>query len=211
MTTFVELARVIIGRDDVGLAADVVDGAIAEPLRGRVPATLLQFLREIGGASELLAGFHRFRGAADLELHKDHLLFLDENQDVIVWAVPLGEDDPFVVQFPVVDGALDGPFPEGARLSEFLRAMVIMQATHGDLMPHVGYVEREADASLLLLEAGLSRVAVVGELTAFAGADTVATTVADDDGETVLVATSSMAAFKNFADKLEVEVDIFEL
>jgi len=206
--TFSALAAAFCGHDDVGL--DVDEDTIPAAVRDAVPAVLLRLWREVGGAPQLLTGFHRFRPLAELELHEDHVLFLDEHQDVVIWGVARGDDA--VMQFPVVDDGLDGPFAEGARLEDFLRAMLVMQATHGaDVMPHVGYVERGVGTAAALSAAGLTALPAVGGLTALFAPGIAATIVADDDGETVIVATRASEDLERFAAALDIDLDVFEL
>ncbi len=212
---FTAIAHFICGREPAGLAAAAVIDAVPAPLRRALPAAWQTFMQEVGGEEELLSAFQRFRMPAELELVDGHVVFLEENQGGVLWAFRLGDadaDDPDVVQFVVTDEGLDGPFSEETSLTSFLLAILIMQGTHGDgLLPHVGYVERGLGTAAILEATGLRVVAEAGTLTALLGDDAVATIVADDDGETVIVATANEAAFHRFAAALEIDADVFEL
>ncbi len=213
--SFAEIARFICGRDPQGLAADAVVSDVAVPLRRALPAVWRTFMQDVGDEAELLSAFQQFRAPADLDIVDGHVVFLEENQGVVLWAFRLGDnnpDDPDVVQFVVTDEGLDGPFSEQTPLGAFLRATLIMQATHGDgLLPHIGYVERGLGTAAVLEAAGLRVVANAGTLTALMGDDAIATIVADDDGETVIVATTAPATFDRFAAVLGIDADVFEL
>lgn len=180
-----------------------VDTPATTPAPKNVPSVLRTFLSDVGD-ERLLLGFHRFLTGDDLQRANGYLLFLEENQGVVLWGVRAdGTDDPEVVQFPVVGNELDGPFPEGVPLSTFLLAIMVMQLTHGDGMAHVGHQEvpETHKAAALLADAGLAPIAAVNGLYAFAGPGVGATLVAggDEDGATLLLATNSLELLEHHA------------
>lgn len=210
--SFVEIAVALCGHEGLGLAPDVVADLVPGDLLAQVPATLLRFWHEVGAANELLSCFHRFRRPSDIELHDGNLIFLEENQHVVLWAVSTGDDDPPVLQYPVLDEGLDGPFPEGVRLADFLRSVLVMQAAQGsDFMPHVGYVEREAGGASLLANSGLAALPPVGDLAAFFAPGIAATVVGDEDSETIIVGTRTEADLERFAALFGLSRTAFEL
>lgn len=177
--SFADIAR------SLGLEPQGLDLPPAVP----VPAALLQLWREIGGNHDLLSGFQRFRLPNEVEVHDGNVLFLDEHQGVVVWAVPCAGDDPPVLQYPVGDeGQLEGPYPEDATLGDFLRAVLVMQATHGHVLPYAGSRARAAGSAQVLVDAGLTALAPVGELQPFIGAGIAVSVMSEDDGEVVFVA-----------------------
>ena len=174
-----------------------------------IPGVLGTFFREVGD-ERVLGGYHRFVMGDELQRVNGYLLFLEENQGVVLWGVRAdGSDDPEVVQFPVVGDELDGPFPEGVPLSTFLLAIMVMQLTHGDAMAHVGHQEvaETQKTAALLADAGLQPIAAVNGLYAFAGPGVGATLVAggDDEGATLLVATNELELLEHQALVLGVD------
>ena len=186
-----------------------VDTAPAAPPPKNIPSVLSTFLRDVGD-ERLLLGFHRFLTGDELQRVNGYLLFLEENQGVVLWGVRAdGSDDPEVVQFPIVGDELDGPFPEGVPLSTFLLAIMVMQLTHGDALAHVGHQELAdtQQAAALLADGELIPIAAVNGLHAFAGPGVAATLVAggDDDGATLLLATDDLDRFEHWALVLGVD------
>jgi hypothetical protein len=174
-----------------------------------IPAVLRQFFSDVGD-QRLLSGFHRFLLDDELQRVNGYLLFLEENQGVVLWGVRAdGSDDPDVVQFPVVGDELDGPFAEGVPLSTFLLAIMVMQLTHGDAFAHVGHQElpEVQKASALLADGELVPIAAVNGLYAFAGPGVAATLVTgdDDDGATLLLASNDLDRLEHWALVLGVD------
>jgi hypothetical protein len=186
-----------------------VDTAPTAPLPKNIPAVLRTFFNDVGD-ERLLSGFHRFLVGDELQRVNGYLLFLEENQGVVLWGVRAdGSDDPDVVQFPVAGDELDGPFPEGVPLSTFLLAIMVMQLTHSDALGHVGHQELPDahKASALLADGELLPIATVNGLYAFAGPGVAATLVTgdDEDGATLLLATDDLDRFEHWALVLGVD------
>jgi hypothetical protein len=174
-----------------------------------IPSVLRTFFNDVGD-ERLLSGFHRFLTGDELQRVNGYLLFLEENQGVVLWGVRAdGSDDPEVVQFPIVGDELDGPFPEGVPLSTFLLAIMVMQLTHGDALAHVGHQElaETQKAAALLADGELLPIAKVNGLHAFAGPGVAATLVAggDEEGATLLLATDDLDRFEHWALVLGVD------
>jgi len=113
--------------------------AAAEKKLGlRLPIALRDYYFVAGRERSLNHAHNRLCALGDLEKHAGKLVFMEENQCVVVWGVAASSkagDDPAVYQGPIVDGEPSGWFLEQRKLSVFLVFMLHMQAAFGGGMP----------------------------------------------------------------------------
>lgn len=123
-----------------GVPAKEIAGA-EKRLERKLPAALTAYYRQTGRVKALHASFNRLVAPGRLEFAGDHLVFYEENQEVVVWAIAsaaLEKDDP-----PVDQGQFDRKkkrwsfYPEFKSVSEFACAQGAWQAVQGGL-PFVG-------------------------------------------------------------------------
>jgi len=116
------------------------DLAVAEKrLRITVPASLKEYYRTAGREVALNAAHNRLLPPDEWDVSDQKLVFLEENQGVVVWSVDVSAhaDDP-----PVFQGTPDlAEYPEHPLLSQFLQAMLHWQAVMGSALPCSGSAE----------------------------------------------------------------------
>ena len=108
--------------------------AAAEARLGvRIPAAIRAYFLLCGRETVLNQAHNRLLLPSDWCLDVDHLVFLTENQNVVVWGTDISEqsDDPPILQG--VNGNEIEWHPEHARASEFLIVMLHWQAVMGGL------------------------------------------------------------------------------
>jgi hypothetical protein len=108
--------------------------AAAEARLGvRIPSAIRAYFLLCGRETVLNRAHNRLLLPSDWCLDVDHLVFLTENQNVVVWGTDIGEqtDDPPILQG--VNGNEIEWHPEHARASEFLIVMLHWQAVMGGL------------------------------------------------------------------------------
>ncbi len=111
----------------------------------RIGAQLPQSLRDYylvaGKETVLNHAMNRLLPLADLEIENGKLVFMEENQCVVLWAANVttrAAQDPKVFQGPVVDGEANKWYEEAPTCSGFLVFMLHLQAAYGGGMPHTG-------------------------------------------------------------------------
>ena len=106
-------------------------------LRIKLPKALREYYLAAGRERRLNHAFNRLLAPSEWELHGDKLVFCEENQCVVVWAVRLapGCDDPPVFVATVVDGEPARWFPEHGHSSQFLVFMLHLQGAYGGGLP----------------------------------------------------------------------------
>lgn len=138
--TFEAILRKPSSRD--GYSAQTV--RVAESRLGtKLPRALRDYYLLIGRHS-LNRVFNQLLPPSRIEISGRHLVFQEENQAVVVWGTKVSSeaDDPAVFVANVVNDGTTGPWlPEKARCSQFLSAMLCLQAVFGGL-PHRGFAER---------------------------------------------------------------------
>ncbi|KAA2267162.1 hypothetical protein F0L68_01135 [Solihabitans fulvus] len=112
-------------RESDGVPAEDVNAAerrVGHPM----PGSLRALYRTIGACDELLNSHNVFVPVERLAVDGGHLVFADENQDVVSWGFPvevLGSEDPEVWQ-RVNDGGEEPPwYSEEKALADFLGEM----------------------------------------------------------------------------------------
>ncbi|MEU2135245.1 hypothetical protein [Streptomyces sp. NPDC018352] len=108
-----------------GLPACEVEAAEAR-IGSTFPASLRSFYLTAGACEELLNSYHEFVPIEELCAEDGHLVFANENQDVVSWGFrveDLSRPDPQVWQ-RVNDGSADPPwYGEEKALADFLVEM----------------------------------------------------------------------------------------
>jgi hypothetical protein len=108
--------------------------AAEKKLGARLPAALRDYCLMAGRERVLNHAFNRLCMPSDWEVHSGKLVFMVENQCVVVWGVAASSrpaNDPAVFQGPVVDGEVSGWFLEDRKCSAFLVFMLHLQAAYG--------------------------------------------------------------------------------
>lgn len=109
--------------------------AAAEKKLGvRLPNALRDYYLVAGRERSLNHAHNRLLAPGDLDKRAGKLVFMEENQWVVVWGVAVSSkpaDDPRVYQGPIVDGEPTGWFLEQRKCSAFLVFMLHMQAAFG--------------------------------------------------------------------------------
>jgi hypothetical protein len=191
------------------LGADAVRGiAVADDVRARMPAALVAFWEQVGGTTSLMQCFQNIALPNAVEMHGAHALFMEENQGVCFWGCPCDVDDPPVFQYLVTAQGLSEAYAEDACLSDFLTAMIVMQAVQSELLAHTGYTVMPLGKSAPLLSS-MTALPGVGGFQAFLGSGVAVGIIDDGEEETVLVATDDADTFAQLADALGIDVDDF--
>jgi hypothetical protein len=130
-STFATLVRPLTPED----MQSETDLAEAEARLGlRVPSVLRVYYRLAGRYDRFNRAHNRLRGPEEWSVDGGRLVFLEENQCVVVWGVEAGTapaDDPPVYQGPIVRGQPTEWYWEHERCSEFLLVMLHLQAVWG--------------------------------------------------------------------------------
>ncbi|MDB6112835.1 MAG: hypothetical protein JWR69_4585 [Pedosphaera sp.] len=109
--------------------------AAAEKKLGlKLPTALRDYYLVAGRESSLNHARNRFYALAKLETHSGKLVFMEENQWVVIWGITASskpEDDPAVYQGPIVNGEPSGWYLEERKISVFLVFMLHLQAAYG--------------------------------------------------------------------------------
>ena len=103
-----------------------------------LPQALRDYYLIAGNEKILNHSFNRLCPPGDWEVHSGKLIFLEENQTVVVWGVSVAKrpaQDPLVFQCPLVRGELNKWYSEEARCSDFLKFIIHLQAAYGGGMP----------------------------------------------------------------------------
>ena len=125
-----------------------------------LPAALRRYFAVAGNEIRLNRAHNRLRSLSELELKGGKIVFLEESQAVVVWAIDVSEgDDPEVFQGPP-----DGKewHSEGSPLSVFLQVMLHWQAAVGDAFECSGSAKVPSRLQLTLDEMCVSAGEVSG-------------------------------------------------
>ena len=135
--------RVLVKRllRPVGKSDGFSEAAISEAeqrLGLKLPRLLHEFYLLTGTREDINGTYNRLLDPEDLFIDSDTLVFYEENQAICVWGVALGnlnEENPPVVRKDSTDEA---PVWEADfdHLSQFLTAMLFMQAVNGGMRHH---------------------------------------------------------------------------
>jgi hypothetical protein len=122
-------------RDEISDAA--LRGA-EEKIGGRLPQSLRDYYVVAGRETKLNTAFNRLTPPEDWEVHDGKLVFMVENQSVVVWGVGVKNQpkNPKVFQSPLVKGELNVWHEEHRSCSRFLVVMLHLQAAYGGGMAH---------------------------------------------------------------------------
>ena len=140
-----------LGASD-GISSDEI--ASAENKLGiKLPAGLRDYYLVAGHESALNHAYNQLYTPKELKTHPDKLVFMEENQCVVVWGIDVGPqagDDPAVYQGPIVKKQPSGWHLEEKECSAFLVFMLHLQAAFGGGMPCTasGPAQRELTATL---------------------------------------------------------------
>jgi hypothetical protein len=130
-STFATLARPLTPEDGEP------ESSIAEAevrLGLRLPAVLREYYRLAGRFDQFNCAHNQLLRPEEWSVDGGKLVFLEENQRVVVWGVEAGispEDDPPVYQGQEVRGQPTEWYREHERCSEFLLVMLHLQAVWG--------------------------------------------------------------------------------
>ena len=120
-----------------GLPSDKIAGA-EKRIGIRLPTALRDYYLVAGRERTLNHAYNRLLALDDLDLHRGKLVFMEENQWVVVWGTAASRkvvSDPAVYQGPIVEEEPSGWFLEQRKCSAFLVFMLHMQAAFGGGMP----------------------------------------------------------------------------
>ncbi len=161
---FETLGRPLNSKDRVRVA----ELRAAEPRLGvRIPQALADFYRSAGRADDFTSVFNRLLPPGELAMESGKLMFLAENQAVVVWGTDAGAgptDDPPAYQAtngePLVWECVNG------RCSVFLLVMLHWEAAFAGAMPHASTAAVQANL-VELLDRNWSFVGEVNGLRAY--------------------------------------------
>lgn len=121
-----------------------------------LPQALRDYYLIAGREMVLNHSFNRLCSPGEWEIHSGKLIFMEENQTVVVWGVPVTKQvsqDPLVFQCPLVSGELDKWYSEKTHCSDFLKFMIHLQAAYGGGMPFSASAPAADDPSVKLKSA----------------------------------------------------------
>src|SRR5687767_13325537 len=96
-----DMVKLILKREltpEDGVSVDQIEAA-EQKLGLRLPQSLREYYRVAGNLDELNRNHNRLLRFDELEVEDDYLIFMEENQVVVLWGVKtanLSEDDPEV-------------------------------------------------------------------------------------------------------------------
>jgi hypothetical protein len=129
---FVRLGRPLTARD--GVSGDEI--AEAERRLGCVlPRALTAFYRVAGRATDFTDHYDHFLAPSDWSLTAGKLVFLEENQAVVIYAVDVGLPSPDPPVFMTTNQEPFEWYEVCGRCSEFLNVMTYWEGAFGGAMP----------------------------------------------------------------------------
>lgn len=144
----IRFLEAVFGPFDAGAGVPPTEVEAAERRLGvALPRALRVLYGRTGRLKSLHAAHNTLVGLDQIDFAGDHLVFYEENQAVVVWAVArarLSEDDPPVDQGQLADDGWSF-YDEFTSVSEFTCAQGAWQAVQGGL-PFVGVLEQPLDA-----------------------------------------------------------------
>ena len=201
--TFARLGRALTPKD--ACSPPEIDAAEVR-LGCAVPGPLRAFYSVAGRATDWTDHHDHFEPPENWWLDGQRLVFLSENQGVVIYAVDVQSrvDDP-----PVVMASNDEPYEWHEvcpRLSDFLDVMLHVEAGLGGTTPFVRWALVNPDIRRTL-EADFKYVGEVNELRAYNQMGAAICFVKWDDGWRILVGASSAAVVSELELRLGVEWD----
>jgi hypothetical protein len=160
------LAKSLTSEDGVP-AAEITAGE--HRLGVRLPRALREYYLIAGRLDQLNRAHNRLYSAQDWFVDAGKLAFMEENQRVVFWGIPINgktDDDPPVLQGVNISDQPIEWHPEHGCCSEFLVMMLHWQAVCGG-MPFIGAADISS-AALGRIRADWRFVGQMGELLAFA-------------------------------------------
>lgn len=131
---FKQVAKDILGRtieEHEGIDASVIQKK-ADTINITLPTTLFDFYATLGNNALFVDGFQHFAQIEELVVNDNKLIFIQENQAVVYWAVDL-EDGQTIYQ--TTDHNFEGIvnwFKEDFTLNEFLEMLLYFQCVMSD-------------------------------------------------------------------------------
>jgi hypothetical protein len=189
------------------LPDEVIAGA-ERSLGCRAPDALRNFYRLAGGARSILDHYDHFLLPEDWSLEGGKLVFLTENQAVVLYAVDstVPDEDP-----PVLMASNQEPYEWHqvcGSCSEFLRVMVHWEGAFGGAMPIVGFASVEQRIRAALAER-FRLAGEVNEMWAYGSAGLAICLVQWDDGWRIFVGAQDEDRLAE-VDALGVELEMCE-
>jgi len=98
-----------------------------------LPDALYQYYLQVG-KMQVNSAHNRLFPPEELEIMDGYLVFMQENQSVVLWSVKeseLNSENPNVYQGPTYEGTIDQWYSEGSDLEFFLNQMILFQTIMG--------------------------------------------------------------------------------
>jgi hypothetical protein len=200
-STFAALARPLTSEDGEP-EADISHNEAHLGLT--LSSVLREYYRLAGRYDRFNRAHHRFRRPGEWSVDGGKLVFLEENQCVMIWGVEAGtspEDDPPVYQAPTVRGRLTEWYLEHDCCSEFLLVMLHLQAVWGGY-EHLGGSEVPPAAVEEFLK-GWTLVGQINELRAYSREGGAACAIEDEGSSQLYVGGRTERDFEEMVDELE--------
>ena len=201
--TFARLGRALRSTD----AVPESELARAERRLGRkVPGPVRTFYRVAGRARDFIDHYDHFLRPEEWSLDGTKLIFVTENQGVVLYAVDLSteEGDPPVVMASHVEPYQWQNVCE--RASTFCRAMLHWEGSFGGAMPASGSA-LVPESFRSVLDKECQPYGEVNAMWAYGTNDLAACLVAWDDGWRVFLGARSQEALEAAADRLGIDLD----
>lgn len=187
--------------------------AIAEKrLSAKIPAALRHYLLVAGRERRLNRCHNRLLPLEDWTMDRQRLIFMEENQRVVVWGVSVR--NPAANDPPVWQAVSEEPltwYREHRRLSEFLAVMLHVQAVSGGLR-HCAQATVPKPFGYRFRNHGWTCYGTVNGLTAYSRREQVVCILTPGDRSflpetTVLAGTKSKAGLRMLQDEMEIEFE----
>jgi hypothetical protein len=109
----------------------------------KIPLAIRAYYEVAGRHRKLNQVFQRLRSPHEWEVESGKLIFMDENQGVVAWAVSATTRqtiDPPTFQGPVISDAIPDWYLEHRKTSQFLKFNLHLQAAYGGGMPYTSSI-----------------------------------------------------------------------
>lgn len=201
---FEALGRPLLPED--GIPDDLIDAA-ARRLGVMVPRALADFYRVAGRADDYTSAFNRLLPPEEWTLQDGTLVFLEENQAVVLWgiaATPNPGDDP-----PALQATNEPPLAweqVGEHCSTFLLVMLHWEAAFASAMPCAGTAIAPGDLATTL-DRNWSFVGEAADIRAYSAPGRAACLAPWDDGYELFVGTTDEADLDAIARELGISLE----